>query len=170
MAKSAPLGSGLEVPQSPAIVAGVGCRRGTGADEIVALVEAALAAAGASPQALVAIGTLDRKAAEPGLLAAAARLGVPLRTFSADQLAASGDQASSKIQALVGVLSVAEATALRAGPLLLSKLKSARATCALSVARPDFDLALFGQAMLGGAPVSMATIASSRLLTSSAGP
>ncbi|MEO8686245.1 MAG: cobalamin biosynthesis protein, partial [Devosia sp.] len=63
------------------IVAGIGCRRGTSAEEIVGLIHAALDIAGFQTSALLAIATLDRKATEPGLLAAAGQFGIPVRTF-----------------------------------------------------------------------------------------
>ncbi|MET3900530.1 cobalamin biosynthesis protein CbiG [Devosia sp. UYZn731] len=170
MAKPAPSASPFDVAANHSIVAGIGCRRGVTAAEIITLVEHALATANRSPSTLIAIASLDRKAAEPGLLAAAAYFGIPLRTFNAAQLTASGIVASSKIHALVGTSSVAEAAACRAGALISSKLKSASATCALSATGPDFDLSSFGQAGPGNAPASTASIAASRSLTSIAGP
>ncbi|MEO8685081.1 MAG: cobalamin biosynthesis protein, partial [Devosia sp.] len=71
--------------------------------------------------------------------------------------------AAPTINALVGVHSVAEAAAGLAGPLILAKQKSARATCALATIGPDFDLASFGQP-------STAATAASRSLTSNAEP
>lgn len=168
MAKPAPPASLRDAPDPVPIIAGIGCRRGASADEIMALLEAALAAAGSSAQSLLAIATLDRKADEPGLLEAAAAFGVPLRSFAAEALA-SGDT-PSKIRTLVGVPSVAEAVAKKAGPLLLPKQKSASVTCALAACAPDFDLETFGQAVAGGASASTASIAASRSLTSNAGP
>jgi cobalamin biosynthesis protein CbiG len=170
MAKSAPSASPFDAAAKRSIVAGIGCRRGVAGTEIVALVEAAFAAAGQSASLLIAIASLDRKAAEPGLLAAVAYFGVPLRTFDVGALTAPGASVSNKIHALVGTSSVAEAAALRAGPLLTPKLKSAHATCALAFTGPDFDLARFGQGVPGNAPASTATIAASRSLTSNAGP
>jgi cobalamin biosynthesis protein CbiG len=145
------------------IVAGIGCRRGTTAEEIVGLIQAALDIAGFQPSALLAIATLDRKATEPGLLAAAGQFGIPVRTFAAAQLAHAPAPAAPAIEALIGVHSVAEAAAGRAGPLILAKQKSAHATCALAIIGPGFDLASFGQ-------FSTAATAASRSLTSSAGP
>lgn len=169
MAKSAPSASGFDAA-TLSIVAGVGCRRGVVAAEIITLVEDALAAASQSASSLVAIASLDRKADEPGLLAAAAHFGVPFRTFSAAELTASGAPASAKIQTLIGTSSVAEAAALGAGSLLAPKLKSAMATCALAVTGSHFDLASFGQAVPDTTAASTASIAASRSLTSNAGP
>ncbi|WP_375449793.1 cobalamin biosynthesis protein [uncultured Devosia sp.] len=147
------------------VIAGVGCRRGAGAGEIIALLHEAMADAGPAYR-LLAIATLDRKAGEPGLIAAADYFGVPLRALPADQLAGPEPAGSAKVLRLIGVPSVAEATARQAGPLILPKFKSAHATCALAALAPQFDLATFGQP----APVSTAAIAPSRSLTSTAGP
>ena len=150
------------------IVAGIGCRRGTNAAEIIGLIKAALDTAGLQPSALLAIATLDRKAAEPGLLAAAARLGIPVRTFGAAQLAVASTGAAPHVEALVGVHSVAEAAAQLAGRLILAKRKSPHATCALAAVGAVFDLASFGQGVV--VSPSIAATAASRSLTSSAGP
>ncbi|MDB5528816.1 MAG: cobalt-precorrin hydrolase [Devosia sp.] len=170
MAKPAPSASGFDAATTPPIVVGIGCRRGVAVDEIIALVEDAFATANQSVSLLVAIASLDRKAAEPGLVAAAAYFRIPLRTFTAIELAVSEASVSTKIQTLVGTPSVAEAAALRAGSLLTPKLKSAHATCALALTGPDFDLASFGQAAPGNTPASTASMAASRSLTSNAGP
>ena len=170
MAKPAPSASGFDAAAKPSVVAGIGCRRGVAAAEIITLVEDAFAAASQSVSLLVTIASLDRKAVEPGLLAAAAYFGVPLRTFTASELAVSDASVSPKVQTLVGTSSVAEAAALRAGALLTPKLKSAHATCALAVTGPHFDLASFGQPIAGNTPASTASIAASRSLTSNAGP
>lgn len=140
------------------LVAGIGCRRGASADDIIDLIETTLAMAGRSITDLGAIATIERKADEPGLNAAAVALGVPLRVFSAAELSTS-DHPNGDILRLIGVPAVAEASAAMAGPLLVRKQKSARVTCALSLCSPGF----FGQS-------ASAAIAASTLLTSSAGP
>ncbi|MFF2806811.1 cobalamin biosynthesis protein [Streptomyces sp. NPDC058000] len=131
------------------LVAGVGARRGVAAEEVVELVGAALAVVGRSPAALVGLATVEAKAAEPGVLGAARRLGVPLWSFPAADLAAVRVPApSAAARAAVGTPSVAEAAALlAAGPgahLVLGKRVSApegrpaAATCALAApAAPD---------------------------------
>ena len=163
---SAPAGNAA---QAAVIIAGIGCRRGTSAAEIIALLADSLSAVGMCADALAAIATLDRKAGEPGLLAAATHFGVPLKTFAAGHLACGEPHAATKIHALIGTHSVAEAAAGLAGTLLLPKQKSAHATCALALADADFELARFGQDV-GKAPLSTASIAASRSLTSNAGP
>lgn len=129
------------------IVAGMGCERGTGASEVIDLLSTALDQASLSPLSLAAIASVDIKADEPALLAAASHFGVPLRLFSAQSLALEVPPTpSAYVAETVGTPSVAEAAALKAGPLVLTKLKSARATCALSRAPAPVDVEAFGQA------------------------
>ncbi len=69
------------------LVVGVGARRGVSADEVLALVRDVLREAGLPCAAVVEVATVASKAAEPGLVEAAARLGVPLRGRPAEELA-----------------------------------------------------------------------------------
>ncbi|WP_411977323.1 cobalamin biosynthesis protein [Streptomyces decoyicus] len=126
-------------PSAP-LVAGVGARRGVPVSEVLELITAACAAAGYASSQVVALATVAAKAAEPGLTGAARALGVPLRSYPAEALAAvRGPEPSAAAAAAVGTPSVAEAAALlAAGPgaaLVAGKRKSpppARATCALA--------------------------------------
>lgn len=123
----------------PDLVVGVGASRGVRADEVVGLITAALRDAGLSPLDVAELTTVDARAGEPGLVAAAARLGVPLRPYSAAALARiEVPHPSDTSRAAVGTPSVAEAAALAAGgELLVPKRKSAphgrpaMATCAV---------------------------------------
>ncbi|MFI1167829.1 precorrin-3B C(17)-methyltransferase [Streptomyces sp. NPDC020801] len=128
----------------PSLVVGVGASRGVPAEEVLGLVEDALRDAGLSARSVAALATVDAKAGEPGLVAAAGRLGVPLVTYSAEELAGVAvPNPSSAPLAAVGTPSVAEAAALAGGgELLVPKRKSERAdgepamaTCAV-VRRP----------------------------------
>jgi cobalt-precorrin 5A hydrolase len=121
------------------IVAGVGCRRGAAAPEIEAAILTALARAGVTPTDLAAIATGNAKKSEPGIAAAAAKLGVTLTVVSDAELKAAGERVatrSDRVLALTGVPSLAEAAALAAaGPsarLLSSRLVVGPATCALA--------------------------------------
>ncbi|MFD4373212.1 Rv2231c family pyridoxal phosphate-dependent protein CobC [Streptomyces sp. NPDC058486] len=117
---------------------GVGVRSGATEDEVLALVRAALAEAGGLPHARVrGLATLDARVAAPGIVAAAARLGVPVTGFPAEELAGVAVPHPSEVPlAATGTASVAEAAALRAaGPgavLLVPKRKSRRVTCAIA--------------------------------------
>jgi cobalt-precorrin 5A hydrolase/precorrin-3B C17-methyltransferase len=125
------------VLRPPTLVAGVGASRNAPAEEVLALVEGVLREAGLSPASLAELATVDAKAGEPGIVAAAERLGVPLVTYPAGELArVEVPNPSDAPLAAVGTPSVAEAAALlRGGELLVPKRKSAMATCAV-VRRP----------------------------------
>ncbi|MFH0521189.1 cobalamin biosynthesis protein [Streptomyces sp. M41] len=132
------------VLRPPSLVVGVGASRGACVEEILGLVEGVLGEAGLSPVSLAELATVDAKSDEPGIVGAAARLGVPLVTYSAERLAGVEVPNPSEVAgAAVGAPSVAEAAALaRGGELLVPKRKSgrpdgqpARATCAV-VRRP----------------------------------
>ena len=119
-----------------AMIAGIGCRRDCPAEEIVALVRAAAARGGGAVTALAAPAA---KAEEAGLRAAAATLGVKLLLVTRDALAdaqAGCVTHSARAEAVLGAASVAEGCALAAaGPgarLVLPRIASARATCALA--------------------------------------
>jgi cobalt-precorrin 5A hydrolase/precorrin-3B C17-methyltransferase len=128
----------------PSLVVGVGASKGAPADEVSGLIEDALREAGLSPRSVAALATVDAKRDEPGIVAAAARLGVPVLTYTAEELASvEVPNPSGAPLAAVGTPSVAEAAALAGGgELLVPKRKSARAdghaamaTCAV-VRRP----------------------------------
>lgn len=111
------------------IVAGIGCRRDTEEGRILAALGRALREAGYSRLSLAALASMDIKAGEPGLLAAARRLGCGLKTYSAVDLASVLETRpdltfSSTVQAKVGVGGVCEPAALLAaegGELILPK-------------------------------------------------
>ncbi|MFJ9727446.1 precorrin-3B C(17)-methyltransferase [Streptomyces sp. NPDC101209] len=129
------------VLRPPSLVVGVGASKGAPVEEVLELVEGALRDAGLSPASLAELATVDAKADEPGIVRAAERLGVPLVTYPAEELAAVDVPNPSEAPlAAVGTPSVAEAAALvRGGELLVPKRKSAAspamATCAV-VRRP----------------------------------
>jgi cobalt-precorrin 5A hydrolase len=121
------------------IVAGVGCRRGTPAAAIAAVIDAALARAGLGKDALGAIAAPAAKGGEPGIAAAAAALGVPLVLIPSTNLEAAGARTvtrSERVVAIMGVPSVAEASALAAGGamarLLVPRIAIGPATCAIA--------------------------------------
>ena len=121
------------------IVAGIGCRKGASASEIGAAISAALARAGLQHDALDVIAAPAMKAGEPGIAAAATRLGVPLVLVPQADLEAAGARTatrSARVVALMGVPSAAEAAALAAGGpaarLLAPRTAIGPATCALA--------------------------------------
>lgn len=119
-------------------VLGLGCARDCAPDEMSALVTKVLAEANVARGAVAAVASLDLKADEPAVIAVAARLGVPFRLFSADELereVARLANPSDVVFAEVGCHGVAEGAALAAGGpdgvLVVAKRKSRNATCAL---------------------------------------
>lgn len=120
------------------IIAGVGTRKGVEAAEVVALIERALAEARIDASLLSAIATAAAKADEPGIVAAAAALNLRLLPISNAVMQAEGGGVteSSCSARLFGVSSVSEAAALAAAgkgsELILPRIKSAKATCALA--------------------------------------
>ncbi|MEH0422282.1 precorrin-3B C(17)-methyltransferase [Streptomyces sp. B21-083] len=138
------VGAGAVVLRPPSLVVGVGASKGAPVEEVLALVRGALVDAGLSVASVAALATVDAKADEPGIIGAAERLGVPVVTYPADELAGVAvPNPSAAPLAAVGTPSVAEAAALvGGGELLVPKRKSARAdgtpamaTCAV-VRRP----------------------------------
>ncbi|MBU1174648.1 MAG: precorrin-2 C(20)-methyltransferase [Alphaproteobacteria bacterium] len=131
------------------LVAGVGCERGVTPDEIYGLLASTLSDKGLSPESLAAIASIDIKADEPALNRVAERFGVPLRLFSAAELAEEEARLvtpSEVVRAETGTPGVAEAAALKAGTLLVPKRRSARATCAIGLAAAPIEIAEFGRA------------------------
>ncbi|MFC9672464.1 precorrin-3B C(17)-methyltransferase [Streptomyces sp. NPDC056949] len=141
------------VVRPPSLVVGVGASKGAPADEVLGLVRDALRDAGLSPLSVARLATVDAKAAEPGIVAAAEQLGVPVVSYGAGTLAAVAvpNPSDAPLDA-VGTPSVAEAAALVAGgELLVPKRKSVRAdgkpamaTCAVVRTAPRGRLAVVG--------------------------
>jgi cobalt-precorrin 5A hydrolase len=118
------------------IVAGIGCRSGCPAREIVAVVEAAQAQAGCRVDKLAAPAL---KKDEAGLIRAARWLRIELdlvESAAMQAVQARCPTASPRALAATGFASVAEAAALASsgGTLLLARIAHARATCALASA------------------------------------
>lgn len=116
------------------IVAGIGCRRGCPAEDIVALVHLAQDRAACRAEALAAP---EFKRDEAGLLDAARVLGIGLMFVGAQDLAAAQPLCPTQSDLAArrtGVASIAEGSALAAsgGRLLLARIANSRATCALA--------------------------------------
>lgn len=122
------------------IVAGVGCRRETSADEVERVVRLALGMFQLAPERLDAMATESEKALEAGLVEAARRLSVRLVACTVSDLdRVAGDvlTPSMLVLAIKGVPSIAEASALvvagRNARLLGTRVASERATCAIAI-------------------------------------
>jgi len=150
--RSRPAGPGEVLLRPASLVVGVGASRGADPQALRRLVTDALAGAGVAVRSVGAVVTLDRKAAEPAIVALGERLGVPVRTFPAAALASVAvPNPSDVVAGAVGTPSVAEAAALlAAGPaaqLVATKRVSATGDSTVAVARrpaPAGELAVVG--------------------------
>jgi cobalt-precorrin 5A hydrolase len=122
------------------IVAGIGCKRGTMSDDVVSLILAALTSFGIAREKLDAIATETSKADERGITEAARLLSVRLVKCSLSDLEEIAEKVmtrSSRVQALKGVPSIAEASALvaagRNAKLLGARLAAEKVTCAIAI-------------------------------------
>lgn len=104
-----------------ALVAGMGCRRGTPQNAIEARFAEVCRREGFLPQAFATLATIDVKANEEGLLAFAAARGMQVRCFSAEALnSVEGSFHSSNfVQETVGVDNVCERAVAAAGAKLV---------------------------------------------------
>jgi cobalt-precorrin 5A hydrolase/precorrin-3B C17-methyltransferase len=141
-----PIDDTTVVLRPPSLVAGVGASRGVTEEEVLGLLDEALAVGGLARDSVSALATVDAKADEEGIVAAAHQGGWPLRAYPADQLAAVPVPNPGRAAlAAVGTPSVAEAAALTYGDeLVVAKRKSEMATVALARIRPRGRLALVG--------------------------
>ncbi len=121
------------------MVAGLGFRRSTSAEEIEAAIALALGKLDLALASLDALATLADKAEERGLQMVARRLALPLIACSREELRAVTDRIvtpSPRAEASIGVPSVAEAAALVAAGassrLRVPRVATGAATCAIA--------------------------------------
>lgn len=108
-------GTGDDGRRAETVAVGVGCCAGVGAPEVLELVRAVLLRAGLPAGRVTLLATVEARSREPGLRAAAATLGVPLRAYPAARLARERvPDPSDFAHATLGTPSVAEAAALLA--------------------------------------------------------
>ena len=144
--RDVPPAPGVVTLHPSSLVVGVGASTGAPPDEVDALVDTVLAGAKLSRSSVGEVATIDRRAADPAMVG----LGLPVRAFTAEDLAAVAVPSPSMVvAAAVGTPSVAEAAALlAAGPgadLLVTKQTSAHATVAVARRRgPRGHLAIVG--------------------------
>jgi cobalt-precorrin 5A hydrolase len=133
---------GALILRPPSLVAGIGCNRGTAADEIRGLLLATLQEAGLCRASLRGLASIDLKADEPGLIALTQELGLPIAIFSRQEINGVGGAVqtpSAMVEKHIGVKSVCEATAIlatRGGELVVPKRTTRNATVA--IARVNF--------------------------------
>lgn len=123
----------------PVLVVGVGCRRGVPAEELRDALQTTLADAGLDERCVGALATAEIKAAEPGLIALADTLGVPLRVVPTAELAAldAAQFSRSAATAHFDLPGVAEpcAVIVGGGPLIAPKRAFPRCTVAVALER-----------------------------------
>lgn len=116
---------------------GIGCNRGTEAEEIGEVVAQQLKRQFLSLNSVAAVATVDAKSGEPGLLSFAESIGVPVRFYTAAELneVVVPTPPSEHAMKAVGATGVAEPAALLAsggGELILAKVKSGNVTLAIA--------------------------------------
>jgi cobalt-precorrin 5A hydrolase len=118
------------------LMAGMGCNKGTPVEEVLELVERTFGRCKLSLLSLHTLATVDAKKAEPGLLAAAQRLGVNFTWYTKEELQQiQVPNPSAMVQRHMGVASVCEAAALKAAGstmLLVPKQKTTNVTLAVA--------------------------------------
>ncbi len=123
----------------PALVVGIGCRRGVSADQIEQALRAVLTERGLAFEAISEFASADLKQDEAGLLELAGRYNLPVKFYTAEALngvAAEQLVSSSQAQRLLGVQGVAEPSALLASgatSLLVAKVGQENVTIAIAV-------------------------------------
>lgn len=127
----------LLIPQVFSI--GVGCRRGVTRERILEAIQVGLDRLGISGKSVQGIYSIGLKANELGICEAAQALGVPFRTFSAEEVQAVNEErrltSSGFVREMIGVDGVCEATSLlgtKQGVLVLPKQKLNGVTVAIS--------------------------------------
>jgi cobalt-precorrin 5A hydrolase len=123
------------------MVAGIGCRKGVDQGQVLAAVEAALAAHGLSSTVLSALATADFKRAEAAIAATGKALSLPLLLVDDAALRAVSLRALTRSEpslAVSGTPSVSETAALAAAgqdaTLLGPRVAVGPVTCAIAVA------------------------------------
>jgi cobalamin biosynthesis protein CbiG len=124
----------------PTLAVGVGCRRGVPCAEIEAAVLAVFNESKVAALSVACLATASIKGDEPGLLQLAEKWGVPLRTFTLEELAAAGPvpTPSAAVRAKIGIDGVAEPAALlAAGATHLALTKQRRGRVTVAIARRE---------------------------------
>lgn len=126
------------------LILGIGCNRGTPADEIEDFVSGQLKRIFLSTKSICCIASAVAKSNETGLLEYAARLGVPLKCYASQELnqVPFPSPPSAHALAAVGSAGVAEPAAILASGgnrLLLKKVKSENVTLAVAELKESGD-------------------------------
>jgi cobalt-precorrin 5A hydrolase len=99
------------------LIVGIGCRRGTPAETLMAVIREGLQLAGGSLAEVRYVASAQIKSDEPGLIDACAQLGIPLRFITEDAIRACSREfdTSAFVTEQVNMPAVAEPSALLAG-------------------------------------------------------
>ena len=125
------------------LIAGIGCRTGASPGQVRDGLLEALKAAGKSSVSIACLATVDLRAGERGLLETAAEWGVPLKSFTREEIKAAFVRFKDKLSfspfvfQQIGVGGVCEPVAMLAAPeadLILPKMKRNGVTVALAEA------------------------------------
>ena len=113
------------------VILGIGCRKGKSYEELRVFAEGTLQELGLCPEAVCAIASIDVKKEEPGLVSLAADFGVPLLTFSAEELEKAELEKwtfaeSDRVREHVGTGNVCERAAVAAGAGKILRGKTAK--------------------------------------------
>ena len=113
------------------VILGMGCRKGKSYEELRDFAEGTLRELGIDREAVCAIASIDVKKEEPGLVSLAADLGVPLQTFSAEELEKAELEnwtfaESDRVREHVGTGNVCERAAAAAGTGKILRGKTAK--------------------------------------------
>ena len=138
---------------APVYSVGMGCERHCPVDKLHELLMTCLTQANLTLAQISHINSIDIKADELGLIALAKQINKPFVTWDKYQLREMEDLLSTKsdyVYSVVGVYGVAESAALfdvqqitqQQGELVLTKQKSAVATCAIARAYPSKNSAV----------------------------
>ena len=113
------------------VILGMGCRKGKSYEELRGFAEETMRELGLGREAVCAIASIDVKKEEPGLVSLAADLGVPLQTFSAEELEKTELEnwtfmESDRVREYVGTGNVCERAAAAAGAGKILRGKTAK--------------------------------------------
>ena len=122
----------------PAVVLGIGCRRGKDAEEILTAAQEAVLRNGLYQQSVAKLVSIDLKKEEQGLLALAKKWDIPFETCSEDDLqkAKGTFTPSAFVQGITGVDNVCERSAVLGsghGTLIQKKISGTGVTTAVAV-------------------------------------
>jgi cobalt-precorrin 5A hydrolase len=124
------------------IIAGLGCRKGSSAEDLLSALDAACVEAGISRSSITAFATGEIKREEPGMIELASRLGLPLHIVDDEALLQAEPRTRtvsrhSLVKTLSSSLSEAAALAVAGehSEIIVPRLIANGATCALATTK-----------------------------------